>query len=255
MPVPDENSYGYPEDDTEFVEGVVEQVEFIEEDKLLYVQFGDKDRIHDIAVLLADCRFVPRKGHTIRVYGTPPNMRGVFVQGAKFWYQTKEELEKTLAEMDKMSAMVNEKLKERFEKTKPLLDAAYDVLPGVFQKRIDLYRAANPEFRWRFEEHEMAVCDQAVLYEKNFNTFEELKAFISLPLTEQRKKLPELLAQHDEKSLCVTWILAMCYATNPADVPRMHGAACYITGCEVYGCAQPDLPTPWPPPKVTNAPQ
>lgn len=42
------------------------------------------------------------------------------------------------------------------------MDVDYENLPDAFKKRIDRFRANNPDFRFEFESYELFCCMEAV---------------------------------------------------------------------------------------------
>ena len=87
-------------------------------------------------------------------------VRGLAIDGHLFWYRTEAEQR---AEDDRRRADYDRRQREEFERKRAELDAAYDGLPPLFKMRIDRFRAANPDFRWKYESYEMFICTQAVV--------------------------------------------------------------------------------------------
>jgi hypothetical protein len=88
------------------------------------------------------------------------DVRGLAIDGHLFWYRTEAE-QKALDEQQRDD--YDRKQRETFDASRADLDAQYDGLPPLFKMRIDRFRAANPDFRWKHESYEMFICTQAVL--------------------------------------------------------------------------------------------
>ena len=103
----------------------------------------------------------PKVGDTFRVYGRFGNrFHGQALNGIVLWYSTPAEME---VKHNAMVAKMDADRRERFERERERLDRDYESLPGVLRKRIDRFRAANPDFRWEYENYEMFVCTQAAV--------------------------------------------------------------------------------------------
>jgi hypothetical protein len=110
----------------------------------------------------AEFPVAPKVGDLITTYGGIGRpIKGIDLNGIPCWY-------KTQAEMDEEHRLWVEELHRKrlqeFEESKDKLDAQYAVLPKVFQRRIDKFRAANPEFRVDYEAYELFCCSEAVKF-------------------------------------------------------------------------------------------
>jgi len=103
------------------------------------------------------------KGDRIRLYGG----MGFTTKGVDIWrddawqsvsYKTQVELD---AEHEAWVKEYLERQHAEFERDKAKLDAAYEALPPPLKRRLDRFRAADPDFRWREEAYEMAACAEA----------------------------------------------------------------------------------------------
>jgi hypothetical protein len=105
--------------------------------------------------------WTPKVGDHFRVYGRFGRpFHGQALNGRVLWYKTSAEMEADhRAWVDDLHA----RKRAEFEKARPQLDADYESLPPVLRKRINRFRAANPDFRWEHESYEMFVCTQAAL--------------------------------------------------------------------------------------------
>jgi len=177
---------------------------------------------------------VPKKGQLLEIYGGHGYpVRGVVIDGEVAYYLTPEE------EHERHKAWVEEKNKEdkeKFEKNKETLDAQYDALPEVFQKRLDKFRTNNPDFRWKFEDYEMFTCRQAVVIAEHFKNAEEIEGWWKLDWGEQKKLVPELSDQHSGNTFGMAVKLAIFYLDCPENVIKLHGALAPLVGSAEYGC-------------------
>ena len=177
---------------------------------------------------------VPKKGNTVELYGGFGHpVRGVIIDGKVAYYRTPEE------EQERHKAWVfekNKKDKEEFEKNKEKLNAQYDALPEVFQKRLDKFRTNNPDFRWEYESYEMFTCTQAVAIAESFKNTEEIEKWYDMDWDEQKKMVPELSDQHSGNTFGMAVKLAMFYLDCPENVIKLHGALAPLVGSAEYGC-------------------
>lgn len=100
-------------------------------------------------------------GDRVRVYGRN-QVHGLswLVDGAwvPVFYRTKREMQ---VEADVWIADHQREQHEAFEKNRVAMDAAYETLPPPLKRRIDRFRAEDPDFRWKEESYEMAACSEA----------------------------------------------------------------------------------------------
>lgn len=194
----------------------------------------------------------PKVGDTFGIYGSFGRpFHGQALNGKLLWYQTIEEQE---VERRRVIRKHEQDKRESFEANKDDLDAKYEALPAVFQKRLDKFRATNPDFRWEFESYEMSCCVDAVKI-ANYcrenriegtpegvdpSLGEKVTAFAKLPWEEQRKA--DLFDGHSGNSFSFAVRLAFHWVTKPEMVEWEHGALTPLVGCVEYGC-----PHPWPP--------
>lgn len=182
-----------------------------------------------------DSGVTPEVNQTARFYGEGAGftVRGLFLNGQKVFYRTKEEDQerhrKWCEDKEKQD-------KEKFEATKELTDHRVSLLPLVFQQRLQRFRDNNPDFRWKFESYELMVCEQAVLFAKRFKTPEAIKNFYDKPWDIQEEMCPGLDQGHSGNSFGCAIKLATLYVTNPDEVILEHGALVPLVGCLEYGC-------------------
>jgi hypothetical protein len=126
--------------------------------------------------------------------------------------------------------------KAEFEKNKAKLDAQYQALPEVFQRRIDRFRTNNPDFRWKFEEYEILVCSQAVVIADALKTPEKISSWKSMGFKKQKRLVPGLSDGHSGNTFNAACFLATVYLEQPERVLEQHGAMVPLVGCKEYGC-------------------
>jgi hypothetical protein len=140
-------------------------------------------------------------GDTIRVYGGFGSVVvGVDVNGVEVFYRTPPEVTQHRA---LESVKMRERKERDFETERPKLDAIYDALPDAFKRRIDKYRANNPNFRRDYEGYEIMCCRDAVIVAEHYRPeFErvialqpaEIAAFVKPAPTDDRAGF---LREHD----------------------------------------------------------
>lgn len=143
-------------------------------------------------------------------------VRGCAIAGHVLWYRTEAEEQQRHAEW---VADKDAHARQRFEDQRAVLDATYDAMPEVFRRRIDRFRAGNPDFRWRFEGYELAACEAALIIAEG---------------GEQDPRIDELGLSGNQFEFAKR--LAHWYLTEPENVVLEHGAMAPLTGCEAYGC-------------------
>ncbi len=149
-------------------------------------------------------------GHTVR---------GCALGGRVLWYRTEAEEQ---ARHEQWVADKDAADRQRFEDHRAELDAKYAALPDVFQRRLDRFRAGNPDFRWQFEGYEMAACEAALIIAESGEKDPRLDA---LGLSGNQFGFAKRLAH---------WFL-----TEPENVVLEHGAMVPLVGCVAYGCTHP----------------
>lgn len=177
----------------------------------------------------------PEVEQTARFYGKGFGwiVRGLDIDGQEVFYRTPEQQEEyNRQEVENMKA----KRKADFAKAKSRLDLDYDDLPRVFQKRLDILRRNNPDFRWEHEAYEMTVCKEVVNIASTLKTVEAVRAFRLLRWDQQAKQVKPLDDGHSGNSWGCACFLAELYLANPKLVEIAHGALCPLVGCKDYGC-------------------
>jgi hypothetical protein len=182
---------------------------------------------------------VPEVGQIARFYGKGIGytVRGLFLNGQKVFYRTEDEDRK--AHENWVSAEKQRK-QEAFFANKEKHDARIAALPEVFQRRLKKFQDTNPDFRWEFEDYELMVCEQAVLFATTFPTLEALEKFKKSDWKDQVKACPGIDEGHSDNSLACAIRLAYHYLTNKENVFREHGALVPLVGCKAYGCPHPE---------------
>jgi predicted GIY-YIG superfamily endonuclease len=183
---------------------------------------------------------VPVKGDKIKLYGNGLGspVRGIVINDKVVYYRTVEEQEeKHKNDVEKFN---NEKKKE-FEENREEYDKKYDSLPDVFKKRINRFRSAKTDFRWQYEPYELFVCEEAIKIADALKTEEEIKKFVDLDYSDQ-KKLVDIDDNHSGNSFGCACNLALVYVVRPEFVEKLHGALVPMVGCEAYGCTHDEVP-------------
>jgi len=128
--------------------------------------------------------------------------------------------------------------KENFEKNKAKMDEDYEALPPEFKKRIDRFRANNPNFRWQFEPYELFCCHEALRMVEHFKTPEALSAWVQNGYTEVEETDNPFKPDegHSGNTIGCSAMLASMYMRAAEIVPYIHGAMAMLVGCKAYGC-------------------
>jgi hypothetical protein len=107
----------------------------------------------------------PASGDRVRMWPSPnfgARIRGVALRGVVVHFRTDDEFRLKLAQE---ASERDAKKRAEYEATgKAEQQARYEELPPVFQRRLDKYRANNPDFGWTFEGYELFCCEQAVVF-------------------------------------------------------------------------------------------
>lgn len=139
-------------------------------------------------------------------------VRGLVIGGQEVFYRTEEEQQKK----DRQVAEAAErKLREEFERNRADMDRRYNALPEVFRRRIDKFRANNPDFRWKNETYELFCCEQAIAFADALKTPEAVEVWARLNDTkEQRRQVPALSHDHSGNTFRFAVRLAHLYLTD-----------------------------------------
>ena len=179
----------------------------------------------------------PRIGNVVRFYfDETRSVRGLYINGRKSYYHTREEQAKLNAERRRKQEASEKAL---FRKNRPKLDAQYRSLPEVFKHRIDKFRQNNPDFRWKYEAYEMYVCTQAVKIAEAaqkaevIRSWDEGNGFISFE--KAKSVVPGLDDGHSGNTFGAACLLAILYLSNQRGVVRHHGAMAPLVGSKEYG--------------------
>lgn len=137
-------------------EGVITKVEPYADGGGWSLSYGDC-----MGVGMRDVGTEPKAGDLLTcfgIWGRP--IHGQALNGEVLWYSSPEEMD---AKHARMVADMDAKARTEFEEHRAQLDDDYQSLPPLFRMRIDRFRAANPDFRWKHESYEMFICTQAVV--------------------------------------------------------------------------------------------
>ncbi len=218
----------YPADDREFEDSVLTAVDE-SDDGYTLCQGGA-------------CLFVtkptpiqPRAGMVARYYGRGfgYTVRGVFVDGHRFYYRTEAEHQE---QHRQWIADEDRKKREEFEASREETDRRVAALPTVLRRRLQKFRDANPNFRWEFEGYELFTCEQAVVIATALKDATAVESFSLLPWEGQKAAVPGLDDGHSGNTFGMACRLAYELLTEPELVVREHGALATLVGCEAYGC-------------------
>jgi hypothetical protein len=217
----------FPENDDEFEDNIITSVEPYGDDEY-GVGFGS------LHLVVKSTHIVPMIDDAMRTYGSFGRpIRGVFINGEEIFYRTPQQQEmhnqKQLEEMNKQERI-------DFEKSRVEMDAKFDALPDVYQRRILRYRKNNPNFRWKYEKYEVFCCEQAVVIADALKTENDIRKFWDLPFEEQKKLVPALDSGHSGNTFGKACFLAILSVTKPEYIPLDHAAIAPLVGCEEAGC-------------------
>lgn len=156
----------------------------------------------------------PQPGDIARFYGRGWGypVRGLVIAGKTVFYRTPEE---QAEEHRRMVAAMDQEKRDRFEEQRANLDASFERLPLVFQRRIERFRRNNPDFRWEHEDYEMFCCEQAVVLAETLGSKEAIAEFHQASWDEQRERVPGLSDQHSGNTFGKACQLAIFYLDNP----------------------------------------
>lgn len=174
----------------------------------------------------------PKVGSKARYYGKGFGypVRGLDIDGQEVFYRTPEEQE---AEQKRQVKESERKQFEEFQRNRESMDKRVAALPKTFQTRIQQFRKANPDFRWKFEGYELFVCEEAVKIAAYAKTEAEIRLLHEL---EALQKLAGISKDHSGNTFGMACRLAMWHVTKPENVTKEHGALVALVGCEEYGC-------------------
>lgn len=179
---------------------------------------------------------VPKVGDTIQLKTKNfSTVAGVKLNGKILYEKTDEQLDQEHYEYCQNQEKTK---KETFEKNKVQQDADYEALPPVFKRRIDRFRANNPNFRWDIEPYVLFASKEAVKILKVCKTVEELSAFHKMSYEEQKAKAG-IDEGHSGGTFGEAMQLAHAYVENEKYVPYIHSSLAHIAGCDKVGCLPP----------------
>lgn len=181
----------------------------------------------------ADSPIVPEVGmEAIFVGGWGRPVRGLFINGVKVWYRTQAEEE---AHRQELIERQHEEDRKRFEQRRPTLDAEFAALPEPFQKWMQKFRDANPDYRWKVESYDMTIARDAVKIANAFKTAGEIETFRAWDWKSQKAAVPDLDEGHSGNTFGMAVKMAWLYKTEPEYIERFHSGMCMLMGCEEMG--------------------
>jgi hypothetical protein len=185
----------------------------------------------------SDSPIEPRPGMHARFYGWGIGhpVRGLVLDGVTIFYRTAAEEEARHRAWCDETAM---KRREAFEAGRDELDRRVAALPEVFRRRIERFRAGNPDFRWEYEGYELICCETAVKIAETLGTRER---YAEICAGEDRwgavfDAVPGIDSGLSGNQFGAALSLAGLYLADPEMVVRQHGALVPLVGCEKYGC-------------------
>jgi len=219
-------------------------LEYIKEDnqysKYVITKVSKSDNGYEISsdigfMFFDNPTIVPEVGMEIKYYGKGFGyaVRGVVINGVIIYYRTPEENEK-----DFRAYLEEEKKKkeQKFQDNKIELDKRFDKLPESLRKRIERFRANNPDFRKEYEDYELFCCEEAVKIANSLKTVDALEKWKNLNYEEQIK-LVNIDSGHSGNTIQCSMALArhLLQDENKNSIPTVHGAMCPLVGCKTYG--------------------
>lgn len=182
---------------------------------------------------------VPEPGMSVRLYGRGIGyaVRGIFVDGYEFRYETEGEMRQRYADE---SAEKERKAQETLEAERDGRDARWAALPKPYQQRKARFMANNPTWRRDFEPYELFVCEQAHLIATTLKTQEAIAEFHGADWDEQKRLVPGLDDDHSGNTLGAACRLAVFELEMPEGVIKQHGALSPVVGSRKYGDLTPE---------------
>lgn len=150
----------------------------------------------------------PKVGDELVFYGQfGMRVQGVDLNGEPVFFKTEAELEFDHA---KFRLDLETKRARQFEEAREQLDADYARMHPAFQKRLDRFRAEDPNFRWSDEGYESFCLVEATVIIEKLKTAEAVEALMgSDKWKQQEEAVPELRAsQHSGNTWGAAWAMA-----------------------------------------------
>lgn len=185
----------------------------------------------------ADSPIEPKPGMRARFYGKGIGftVRGLTLDGVTVFYRTAAEEE---ARHQEWCRERDRERRAEFEANRDELDRRVAALPDVFRRRIERFRAGNPDFRWEYEGYELACCETAVKIAKAVGSRERYAELCdgedAWPAVSAM--VPDMDPGLSGNQFGCALMLAGLYLNNPDAVTRQHGAMTPLVGCKEYGC-------------------
>ena len=178
---------------------------------------------------------VPKPGDTLRMWGRGigSTIRGIAINGQIVRYQTDAEMR---VRHERETAESNRKKRAEAQAKSQETEARYRALPEVFRRRLDRFRAGNPDFWWNYQDYELFCCEQAVSIAAAMKEPDAVPAFTKLQWKQQKLVVPALSDQHSGNTFGMACRLAHWFLTHPENVVLEHGAMVPLVGCVDYGC-------------------
>lgn len=212
----------------------VERYEDSGEEASWTIRFGDC-----MVCSLPDRGVEPKVGDTLEIFGPWGRpIHGYALNGTVMDYSSREQMEaKHKAMVEEMDAQK----KARFDERKGEADLKYDALLPEFKQRIDRFRAANPDFRWKYEYYEGEVCTAAVMlveWARKRDGIKDIFAWNELSPEGQSAEIPTWSQELSGNQHQCAVYLASLYLTQPEHVVLVPGAMAPLLGSADYSVAE-----------------
>jgi hypothetical protein len=176
---------------------------------------------------------VPKVGDIVTLHTKNfSHIVGMDLNGERCFLFTEAELDQH--RIEELARMEKEKM-ERFEREREQMDKDYEALPECFKKRIDRFRANNPDFRVDYEGYELFCCNEAVKIAHACKTPETILKFKSKKWEVQKRMVPTLSDGHSGNTFGCAVHLAYWYLTNEDGVIKTHGSLSPLVGSDAFG--------------------
>jgi len=225
----------FPENDDEFHEVRIKSV--VDDSSGLRVITGEDGWSLGLP---AEPKVPIQQGAIARLYGRGIGypVRGVFVDGERVFYSTREEEE---AKHKEQRELAERDAREKYMQGAPERAVRIAALPTAFRERLSRFQRNRPETSWRNEDYEIFVCEEAVKIARHMDAVpdvrEPIKAFREY--VEAHEAEFGISDQHSGNTFGAAVLLAFFWL-RPDDgeelVSKAHAAICPLLGCEDCGC-------------------
>lgn len=179
----------------------------------------------------------PFAGDRLRLWGKGfgYHVRGIgLVQGGVlvgvFRYESEAELE---ARSKREREEAKRKKTADWEAKREDTLARVKALPEPFRLRLEFFMRSSQEWGPEYGFYELFTCEEAAKLAAYARTVPGLDALKADRELQQQAGVSD---QHSGNTFGAACSLARLFLTEPALVPKWHGALCPLVGCEAYGC-------------------